>query len=157
MSPTLKSLHRRLAWILPTLFLTAIAGLVAWADDTTPAAPATTPSAPVTDATSTPVATPTVTPALPHSGPVVMPPTAAPAPGTSLPATGGSIEQDVNKPTPENKPAAADPTKAANADTPLEMPVVKPITFDSDRDAEIGHVVGELLEQNHYLQRPINP
>jgi carboxyl-terminal processing protease len=135
MLPRSKYLHRRLAYLLPTLFLTLFIGLRA--DDLKPAAPA---------------------------GPVVMPPSATPAapdaapsgaPGASLPATGGPGEPDVNKPTPDNKTTTPD-TTASDASTALDMPVVKPIVIHTDRDAEIGHVVGGLLENNHYLQKPIS-
>jgi carboxyl-terminal processing protease len=41
-------------------------------------------------------------------------------------------------------------------DAPVVLSAVKPITVHGERDAEIGHIVGELLEQNHYLQKPIS-
>jgi carboxyl-terminal processing protease len=105
----------------------------------------------------------------PAPGPVVMPPgTPAPAPsaapdsaqvtppGKIMPATGGNLEPDTAKPKSGTEPDAA---KANHQDEepPLELPPVKPITYKADRDAEIGHIVGELLEQNHYLQKPISP
>ena len=40
-------------------------------------------------------------------------------------------------------------------DAPVELPPFKPIAIHAERDFEIGHMVGELLEQNHYLQTPV--
>src|SRR5271154_4588724 len=116
MLPRSKYLHRRLAYLLPTLFLTLAIGL--WADDLKPAAPADN---------NVPTATPDATST----------PSAAPAPGAVLPATGGPGEPDVTKPTGDNKAATPDTA----SDAPIEMPVVKPIEIHTDRDAEIGHVV----------------
>jgi carboxyl-terminal processing protease len=42
-------------------------------------------------------------------------------------------------------------------DSAVDLPAIKPLSVHADRDADIGHVVGELLEQNHYLQKPITP
>lgn len=39
---------------------------------------------------------------------------------------------------------------------PIQLVSIKPIVVHADRDAEIGHIVGQLLEDNHYLQRPID-
>jgi len=65
-------------------------------------------------------------------------------PGTIMPATGGAAEP---VPTSDQQ----------SDDTPVVLPPVVPIAVHADRDAEIGHIVGELLEQNHYLQKPITP
>jgi carboxyl-terminal processing protease len=45
----------------------------------------------------------------------------------------------------------------ASDDTPVTLPTITPIAIHAERDADIGHIVGELLEQNHYLQKPISP
>jgi carboxyl-terminal processing protease len=60
------------------------------------------------------------------------------APGTPLPAAGANQEPS---PTPANANAAAPP--------------IKPIVVHSERDAEIGRIVGRLVEEDHYLQVPI--
>ena len=74
-------------------------------------------------------------------------------PGKIPPATGGDLEP-APSPDKDKTPAAAD----QNADdAPVVLPAVKPITIHAEHDAEIGHMVGELLEQNHYLQKPISP
>jgi carboxyl-terminal processing protease len=65
-------------------------------------------------------------------------------PGTIMPAAG----------------AAAEPVPTSNQqsdDAPVVLPPVTPISVNADRDAEIEHIVGELLEQDHYLQTPITP
>jgi carboxyl-terminal processing protease len=74
-------------------------------------------------------------------------------PGSVLPATGGAKEQDSTKPT---KDLAPDNGAPKAEDAAIQLPVVKPINVHAERDAEIGHIVGELLEQNHYLQKPIS-
>jgi carboxyl-terminal processing protease len=80
-----------------------------------------------------------------------------PAPAPTVPAPGAAPEQggDKNKLT---APAAnADADKATTTDNDsVELPPVKPIVVHAERDAEIGHIVGELLQGNHYLQKPIN-
>jgi carboxyl-terminal processing protease len=132
----LKFLHVRHAFLWAVLFVTlTVAGR---SDDATPA---------------------------PSAGPVVMPPAASPAPaadttqanppGNVMPATGGNLEQKENKPDVKTQPTASTPKE--EDETPLKLPDVKPIVVNADRDAEIEHVVGELLEQNHYLQKPITP
>ena len=110
---------------------------------------------------------PAPTPADQPAGPVVMPPTATPdaapadttqatPPGKVLPAAGGNLEPDTKKPTSGTLP---DPNKKPKTEeeAPIVLPPVKPLVINPSRDAEIGHVVGELLEQNHYLQKPISP
>jgi carboxyl-terminal processing protease len=37
------------------------------------------------------------------------------------------------------------------------LPPVKPLDIHVDRDFDIAHIVGEFLEQSHYLQKPITP
>jgi carboxyl-terminal processing protease len=74
-------------------------------------------------------------------------------PGKILPATGGDLEP-ADSPNKDKTPPASD---RKPDDAPVELPAVKPITIHAERDAEIGHMVGELLEQNHYLQKPISP
>ncbi len=75
-------------------------------------------------------------------------PDPTPAPGTPLPASGGGAEAE---------PATTSKVKPpVTSDGPIVLPEIKPISIHADRDAEIGHVVGELLEQNHYLQKPIS-
>ena len=141
MSSPSKLLHFRhaflLAVIFPALFLTG------WSDPTS-TAPAPDPNA-APNAAVAPADAAQVTP-----------------PGTILPATGGPKEHDVAKPptppiAPTTLPAPKPDDKAASktSDAPVELPVIKPIVVHADRDAEIGHVVGGLLENNHYLQKPI--
>jgi carboxyl-terminal processing protease len=65
------------------------------------------------------------------------------APSTPLPAAGGNQE-----PTPpKTAPGSADANNAA--------PAIKPMTVHAERDAEIGRIVGRLVEEDHYLQVPI--
>jgi carboxyl-terminal processing protease len=66
-------------------------------------------------------------------------------------------------PNPASPVPAGAPTKAltataddADANEPVVLPVVKPIVFNAERDYDIGHEVGKLLEDNHYLQEPID-
>ena len=131
-----KFLHSRHALLLAALF-PALA-LTGWSD--TPATVTPAPAAATAPADSAQVT----------------------APGKILPATGGPKEQDETKPptspvTPDATvtPATDDKAPSSADNTPVELPVVKPIDIHADRDAEIGHVVGELLENNHYLQKPI--
>jgi carboxyl-terminal processing protease len=126
-----KFLHIRHAFLLAALFLTLTLG--GWSDS----------------------ASPTVVPA---AGPVVMP-TNAPdttqvtPPGKILPATGGDLEPS-SAPGKDKTPA---PAEQKPDDAPIQLPPVTPITIHAERDSEIGRIVGELLEQNHYLQKPITP
>jgi carboxyl-terminal processing protease len=131
MSPRLKFIHRRQLVVLAALSLTL--GLALWADDATP--PAVAP-APATD----------VTPAVPA-------PAAAPA--TTLPAGGGNLEPipDKTKMTAPAKDKEA--IDSATEIDPANLPAPKPIVIHAERDAEIGRIVGVLLEENHYLQKPI--
>ncbi len=88
-------------------------------------------------------------------------PSVVPVPGAAnLPATGAGQEQDSTNPKPGATPAAASAPPAAPAPAagePVELPQIKPLNMHYERDAEIGHIVGELLENNHYLQTPITP
>lgn len=137
MRSLLKFLPARHAFLFAALFPALI---LTGRSDTPPAA-----LAPDTNAAATPTDSAQVTP-----------------PGQVLPATGGAKEHDVNKPPtssvtpatlPESKPEDTAPAKTG--DTTVELPVVKPIAIHADRDTEIGHAVGGLLENNHYLQKPI--
>jgi carboxyl-terminal processing protease len=76
-----------------------------------------------------------------------------PAPGKVLPATGGVEELDPAQPASKGKV----PSPEAQGDAPVQLPVVTPLTFSPERDADIGREVGDLLEQHHYLQKPITP
>jgi len=138
-----KFLHLRHALLLATLFLTLT--LTGWSD-------------------LTPTASPTSTPATaPASGPVVMPPA-----GPTAPTTPPVLPTDkVQAPAGDVTPAPASSTDkaldattnapTANANAPIDLPPVKPIAVHAERDTDIGHIVAELLEQNHYLQKPITP
>ncbi len=149
MSSKLKSLHLRHAFLAAGLIL--VLPLSARSDDA-PAAP----SAPAATISST--STNTIAPT-----PDAVP---APSPGTTLPASGGSQEPDkINSQTvppapavtPAPAPDSAAKPEASTPDQPVKLPEIKPLTVKYDRDAEIGHIVGELLEQNHYSQTPITP
>ncbi len=88
--------------------------------------------------------------------PAATPPVPAPAAdATNAPAT------DTKQPVPDAKqPPATDIPAATDEqpdDNPVQLPAIKPIFIHAERDADIGHMVGELLEQNHYLQKPISP
>ena len=156
MTSHLKPLHPRHLVLTAALLLTW--SLAGWAQDSmTPAA------APETNA---PVATPPAASSGTDSTQVT-------PPGKVLPASGAGQENDVTPkvapPTspagpvvmPDDKSAAPAPkageTSAASDNASVVLPPIKPITVHADRDAEIGHVVGELLEQSHYLQKPITP
>jgi len=159
MLPKLKSLHLRLAMLAAALIL-ALPFVVRSDNQAVP------PPLPSTTAT----ATPAITPALDSIGTVTIPPSAngtgtvpavAPVatPGTTnLPASGAAQEQDTTNPKPGATPAEVSAPPAASASTePVKLPELKPIDVHYERDAAIGHIVGELLENNHYLQTPITP
>jgi carboxyl-terminal processing protease len=81
-----------------------------------------------------------------------------PATGLLDAATRAKINAEIasSSQAPAPAPAAAPaPETASTSESPLTLPAIKPIVAKYDRDAEIGHIVGELLEQNHYLQTPI--
>jgi carboxyl-terminal processing protease len=64
-------------------------------------------------------------------------------PGKIMPATGGVLDKSASNPQSD--------------DAPVVLPPVKPIDILAERDFDIAHEVGVLLEQNHYLQTPISP
>ena len=134
-----KFLHLRHAFLLAALFVTlTVAG---WSDSTTPSA------GPVVMPPSTP---PQDTTQLTPSGTTPANKDLLTPPGNAIPGTSGNLEQKQAK--PDTTPH---PTAPAGDDAPIKLPDVHPISVNADRDSEIEHVVGELLEQNHYLQKPI--
>jgi carboxyl-terminal processing protease len=72
----------------------------------------------------------------------------------STPSTGPVVMPASAPDSTHVTPAVAD-QKPDNA--PVELPEIKPIAIQAERDADIGREVGGLLEQNHYLQQPITP
>jgi carboxyl-terminal processing protease len=146
MTPRSQSPHPRHVSLLAALFLTLTVAV--WSDEST------TPTAPPTDAPAAPVsATPVLAPA---DGTTTPASDSTPAtPGKILPATGGNLEPDTVKPSAGTVPNAVGPKK--DDDDPIVLPPIKPIAIHADRDADIGHVVGELLENDHYLQKPVTP
>ena len=88
-------------------------------------------------------------------------PPATTPPGNVLPATGGPAEPEA---TPKDKsgPVVPDKAGAKNKDAPeakeipVEIPEIKPIDVNADRDTDIGRKVADILEANHYLQKPID-
>ena len=71
----------------------------------------------------------------------------------------GRADNTNQPPATPAKPAVAAPAEAIKEGDVKAAPktiVVKPMIVHADRDAEIGHVVAELLEQGHYLQKPID-
>ena len=136
MAPQSKFLHIRHAFLWAALFLTLT--FVGRALD--PAAPA---SGPVVMPPSTPVITPATN--APDTTQVT-------PPGTILPATGGASEV-TPAPDKDKTPAA---TEQKADDAPVVLPPLTPLVLHAERDTEVGRVVGELLEQNHYLQKPIS-
>ncbi|HEV3272950.1 MAG TPA: carboxy terminal-processing peptidase [Candidatus Methylacidiphilales bacterium] len=56
-------------------------------------------------------------------------------------------------PSPAASPLKSDGTPDA---APIDLPPFKPIPIHAERDSDIGREVGNLLEQNHYLQKPIS-
>ncbi|MCE0485096.1 MAG: carboxy terminal-processing peptidase [Methylacidiphilales bacterium] len=133
----LKSPHRHLFLLVAALF--ASLSLVTWADNTT-APSATPPASPAAEPQVVPPGTPGAAPA----------PDLKQQPGIDLPDK-GAIKQ------PQTPPATDDQSTkpAPDNNAPVQLPVLKPITVHADRDAEIEHEVGVLLEENHYLQTPI--
>ena len=75
------------------------------------------------------------------------------APGTPLPAAGANQEPGNDK-AKGTSPAAA--VTAAPAVTPAAQLPIKPMVVHSDRDADIARTVGRLVEEDHYLQKPIS-
>jgi carboxyl-terminal processing protease len=95
------------------------------------------------------------TPTAPPPAPASETPSTA-APGTPLPAAGGNQEpgDDKSKTPPQSAPLLKSEKPASFPDLPL--PPIKPMVVNAERDAEIGHIVGKLVEQDHYLQVPIS-
>ncbi len=62
-------------------------------------------------------------------------------PGTPLPAAGANQEPGGDKTTATTDKSAAP---------------IKPMVIHADHDADIGRTVGRLVEENHYLQKPID-
>ncbi len=126
MASRLKSLHCRLVLFGAVLVLPST--IAAWALDPSPA-----------DAPATP-------------------------PGNVLPATGGPAEPTA---TPKDKAAPVAPASGTQYKddstvkvvpfkaTPVEIPVIKPIDINADRDTDIGRKVAEIMENDHYLQQAI--
>ena len=73
------------------------------------------------------------------------------APPAVTPATPPAVDA--------KQPPAIDVQGAKNQsdDAAVVLPPVKPIAIQTDRDFQIGHEVGGLLEDDHYLQKPITP
>jgi len=90
--------------------------------------------------------------ALDSGGPVIMPPpTSSPTTKISQPPAGDLLVPGKTKNAGKSDTAAQPETKAN-----LPLPPIKPIVVHADRDAEIGHLIGQLLEEDHYLQKPID-
>jgi carboxyl-terminal processing protease len=128
-----KFLRLRHASLLAVLFLTL--SLITWADNSSQSSSAPSP---------TPGAGPGQTPG------IDLPEKTTPA--VPVPPGAGKVIPDVSK------PADTVPGNSVkkDEDAPIVLPDVKPIAIHAERDADIGHVVGELLDQNHYLQKPIS-
>ena len=87
-------------------------------------------------------------------------PVTTPAPGTPLPASGGNLEPGSTSAPGQAAPDVVKPTTPqpdASSSSTWTPPELKPMNVHAERDAEIGRLVGELLEQHHYLQKPITP
>ncbi|HEX4140547.1 MAG TPA: S41 family peptidase, partial [Candidatus Methylacidiphilales bacterium] len=162
MLPKLKFLHLRLALLVASLFLTLPYTLRSDNEQVPAPAPAASTGTvvPAASASAEPATiNPNAVPAsIPTPAPATATPTAVPPPATPLPASGAGQEQDTTNPKPAATPTAVNAPPAAPAsEAPVQLPAIKPINIHYDRDAEIGHIVGELLENNHYLQTPITP
>ena len=84
---------------------------------------------------------------------------AAPPVGNPLPASGAQKEPGGDQPKPTGSPTAAPNSPAevrapAGSDTDSAAP--KQMVVRAERDYEIERTVGSLLENHHYLQRPID-
>jgi carboxyl-terminal processing protease len=75
----------------------------------------------------------------------------APAVGNPLPAAGAAQEPGGDQPKPVVAPAAA-----ATTGTPSAAAAPKEMLIHTERDDNIQRMVGQLLEQHHYLQVPID-
>ena len=73
--------------------------------------------------------------------------TPAPPAGATLPASGANQEPG------DDKAKGAVTYKISDT----KLPAIKPMVVHSERDAEIGKIVGRLVEEDHYLQTPISP
>ncbi len=83
----------------------------------------------------------------------------APPVGTPLPASGAEKEPGGDQPKPTGAPSAAPNTPAevsAPTGADATAPAPKQMVVRADRDYEIERTVGGLLENHHYLQRPID-
>ena len=152
-----KFLHLRQGFLPAALFLTLT--VIGWSD--TPAPDSTTPpSGPVVMPKSTSNPGPDIVPAPSPAPPLPAPPDSTPTLTTPPPNTTPVVPAPTEAPAPDtSKPAdtTTDTTsKSDNDSAPIVLPPIKPIAFNASRDADIGHEVGELLEQNHYLQKPIS-
>jgi carboxyl-terminal processing protease len=119
-------LHLRHAFLLAALLLTL--SLSGWALDS---------AAPSDTTTAVP---PTNTPGAIQATPE----------GKVLPATGGPAE-----PAPEPKAKSGASNDQTSDDEAVDLPPVKPITVNVERDYDVAHEVGKILEGDHYLQTPI--
>ena len=88
---------------------------------------------------------------VPPCGRTDAPPAPAPV-GKPLPAAGAGQEPGGDQPKPGHRrpPRRGTPSRRQRPAAPA-----KEMDIHTERDTKIGHVVGELLEQNHYLQKPI--
>ncbi len=75
------------------------------------------------------------------------------APGTPLPAAGGNQEPGDDK--AKGTAPASPQLKSDGHDSASALSPIKPMIVHSERDAEIGRIVGKLIEDDHYLQVPI--
>jgi carboxyl-terminal processing protease len=73
----------------------------------------------------------------------------------STPPAAGPVVMPASAPDSAQVTPAVTNQKPDNA--PVELPEIKPIAIQAERDADIGREVGGLLEQIHYLQQPITP
>jgi carboxyl-terminal processing protease len=76
-----------------------------------------------------------------------------------LPAGGAGQEPGSDQPKPQSTPSTPGATPAAALQPPTTdagAPAPKDLVVRADRDFEIERTVGRLLEDHHYLQRPID-
>jgi carboxyl-terminal processing protease len=134
MTPRSKFLHLRHAYLLAALLLTLT--LTGWALDT---------ASPTDDTAAPTIVPPTNTPGAIQATPD----------GKVLPATGGAAEP---APVPKDKTPATTPPSAdqESDDAQIDLPPLKPVQVNVERDYDIGHEVGKILEGDHYLQTPIS-
>jgi carboxyl-terminal processing protease len=84
------------------------------------------------------------------AAPPARPALAADAPGATLPASGANQE-----PGDDKAKGAVPATPTADSARSENHAPIKPMVIHSERDAEIGRIVGRLVEEDHYLQTPI--